>query len=142
MTMNWKDSYGDICAELRIAQIHEMEMRRRVEIAHDVVFTGEMPSSGSYCHLPLDKGITYFNNAVDALEKAQAEVDRLNDVKAQMEQHMAKFTGLAHVIQYKQMVEGKTYRQIGADLGYSEKHLRNVMWNERDKHRTQSTNVS
>lgn len=140
--MNWKESYTDICAELRIAQIHELEMRRRVEAAHDVIFTGEMPSSGNYCHMPLDKGIVYFNTAVEALDKAQAEVDRLNAVKTEMEQAMAQFTGVRYVIQYKHLVEGKTYRQIGAELSLSENTIKSHMHRMRNQMHTESANVS
>ena len=140
--MDWKSSYNDICAELRVLHIYEMELRKRVELAHEVMFSGEIQSSGSYCHLPLDKSIDHYNKAVDDLAKAQAEVDRLDGVKTSMEKEMTQFSGLAHVIQYKQMVEGKTYRQMSAELGYSEQHLRNTACKERYKRSTQSTNAS
>ncbi|CAH1205703.1 hypothetical protein PAECIP111893_02397 [Paenibacillus plantiphilus] len=140
--MNWKDCYSDICAEIRIMGIHEMELRKRVELAHKAMFTGELPSSGSYCHLPLDKGIEQYNAAVTELDAIQAEVDRLNGVKSQMEQQMSQFTGLAHVIEYKRLVEGKTYGELSSELGYSENYLRQFMHRKRNKMITQSTNVS
>lgn len=140
--MNWSDSYNDICNELRILRIHEMEMRKRVELAHEVMVSGEIPSSGSYCHMPLDKAIERFNTAVDDLDRIQEEVDRLDAVKLEMEQVISKLEGLPHVIQYKRIVEGKNYAQIASELGYSEKHLRNVMWSQKDKVRTQSANAS
>lgn len=140
--MDWKTSYNDICAELRVLHIYEMEMRKRVELAHGVMFSGEIQSSGSYCHMTLDKSIEHYNNAVDGLAKVQAEVDRLDGVKTSMEKEMTKFSGLAHVIEYKRIVEGKTYRQMASELGYSEQHLRNTACKERYKNRTHSANAS
>lgn len=140
--MNWKDSYNDICNELRILQIHEMELRKRVELAHAVVVSGEIPSSGSYCHVPLDKSLGWFDSAVADLDRVQAEVDRVHGVKIQMEQHMSSFTGLAHVIQHKRMVEGKTYRQMSTELGYSEQYLREVSSKRTNKKPTKSANAS
>lgn len=140
--IDWKDCYNDICFELRIFQIHEMEIRKRVELAHDMMFKGEMPSSGSYCHLPLDKGIEKYNTSVEDLKVIQAEVDRLESVKNEMEQQISQFTGLANVIQYKRIVEGKTYRQIAPELGYSENYLRQHMYRESNKMMTQSKTAS
>lgn len=140
--MSWKENYNDICTELRLAQIHELEMRKRVEVAHQVMVSGEMPSSGTYCHIPLDKGIAYYNAAVSALELAQAEVDRISAIKTEMEQAMAKFTGTAYVIQYKHIVEGKTYRQIGAELNMTEQSIKNLMHRKRNQLSTENANAS
>lgn len=140
--MNWKDSYNDICAELRIVQLHEMEMRRRVEKAHTVMFSGEMPSSGSYCHLPLDKAIEHFNTAVVDLNEIQGEVDRLQGIKIQMEDTMGIFTGLRNRIVYERTVNGKKYKEIADEMGYSVGHLRATISRKRNKDATHSTNVS
>lgn len=139
--MNWKESYNDTVAELRILQIRELEIRRRVEMAHKVIFSGEIPSSGSYVHIPLDRGIEWYNKAVVELEEMQAEVDRLKDVKNEMEQYAAQFEGLANVVMYKRIIENKTYRQIAPELGYSESYLRKQVM-ERNKDGTQSTKAS
>ncbi|KWX71608.1 hypothetical protein AMQ84_27180 [Paenibacillus riograndensis] len=133
--MNWKESYNDTVNELRILQIREMEIRRRVEMAHKVIFSGEIPSSGSYVHIPLDKGIDWYNKAVGELEEIQAEVDRVNGIKLEMERYMNRFTGLANVIQCKRM-EGKTYKEIAIEMGYSESHIRNHM-SKKYKHSTE-----
>lgn len=140
--MNWKDSYNDIKSELRILQLHEIEVRRRVEIAHKVLFSGEVKSSGDYCHIPLDMGIEKYNAAVVELEAIQVEVDRVQQVVNGMEAEMVKFTGLANVIMYKRVAEGKTYKQIGSELGYSEAYLRLYMHRNDNKVITQSTNAS
>ena len=142
--MGWETSYTDICAELRIAQIHEMELRRRVELAHTAMVKGEMPSSGTYCHLPFDKGIRNFNEAVDELTVVQAEVDRLEGIKTQMEQIMQQFTGLAYVVQCKRLMERKSYAQISLELGYSESHLRNTVAIAKSQYKrsTKSANVA
>lgn len=134
--MNWKESYNDICAELRIVQIHEMEIRRRVELAHDVLFSGKIQSSGDYCHIPLDKGIEKYNAAVKELDAAQAETNRLQKIKNEIEAEMVKFTGLANVVMCKR-IEGKTYKEIAIELGYSESHIRNHM-SKKYKHSTES----
>ncbi len=139
--MEWKDSYNDTVNELRILQIREMEIRRRVEMAHKVIFKGEVPSSGSYVHIPLDKGIDWYNKAVDDLKEIQAEVDRVESIKLEMEVHMNQFTGLANVIQCKRM-EGKSYDMIGIELGYSGGYLRKYMSKRGNKEVTQSTNAS
>lgn len=140
--MDWSESYNDICSQLRIVQIHEMEVRRRVEQAHAVMVTGEMPSSGSYCHLPLDKAITYYNHAVDALNEVQGEVDRLNAIKREMEQAMGGFTGLRNRIIYERKANGKRYKEIASEMGYTEAYLRQVASERTHKKRTQSTNAS
>lgn len=140
--MDWSESYNDICAQLRIVQIHEMEVRRRVEQAHTVMVTGEMPSSGSYCHLPLDKAITHYNHAVDALNAVQGEVDRLSGIKREMEQAMGGFTGLRNRIIYERKANGKKYKEIAEELGYTPQYLREVASRRTYKQPTQSTNAS
>jgi len=139
--MNWKESYNDICSELRIVQIHEMEIRRRVELAHDVLFSGKMPSSGDYVHIPLDKGLEKYLTVVSELEEAQAETDRLQKIKNDMESEMVKFTGLANVIQCKR-IEGKPYKVIAAELGYSEAHIRNYLYKRGCKKDAESAKAS
>ncbi|MNM07345.1 hypothetical protein D3C81_173870 [compost metagenome] len=139
--MNWKESYNDICTELRIVQIHEMEIRRRVELAHDMLFSGKIQSSGDYCHIPLDKGIEKYNAEVKELDVAQAETNRLQKIKNDMEAEMVKFTGLANVIQCKR-IEGKSYKVIAAELGYSEGYLRRHMSESGNKQVTQSAKAS
>lgn len=139
--MNWTQSYNDTCNELRILQIREMEVRRRVEMAHKVIVKGEIPSSGSYVHIPLDKGIDWYNKAVLELEEMQVEVDRVHTIKVEMERHMNQFTGLAHVIQCKR-IEGKTYRDMAPELGYSEGYLRRYMSKRGNKEVTQSASAS
>ncbi|MNC09889.1 hypothetical protein D3C75_575200 [compost metagenome] len=141
--MNWKESYNDICSELRILQLHEIEVRRRVQIAHKVLFTGEMPSS-VYCHVPLDMGIEKYNSAVTELEAIQAEVDRMQKVKDEIESEMMKFTGLANVIQCKRIVEGKTYKELEKELGYSESYMRLIVHRSKNDNKviTQSTKAS
>jgi hypothetical protein len=138
--MNWKESYTDTCNELRILQLHEMEIRRRVELAHKVLISGEAPSSGPYVHISLDKGVEGYNKAVADLESIQEEVDRVEAIKLQMEQYMQQFTGLANVVKCKRL-EGKSYDQIGMELGYSGGYLRKYM-SQGNKAVTQSTNVS
>lgn len=143
--MNWKESYNDICSELRILQLHEIEVRRRVEIAHKVLFTGEAKSSGDYCHIPLDMGIEKYNAAVVELETIQAEVDRMQKVKNEIESEMMKFTGLANVIQCKRIIEGKTYKELEKELGYSESYMRLIVHrNSKNDNKviTQSTKAS
>jgi hypothetical protein len=139
--MNWKESYNDICAELRIVQIHEMEIRRRVELAHGVMVAGKMPSSGDYVHISLDKGLEKYLAVVSELEAAQAETDRLQKIKDEMESELAKFTGLTYVIQCKR-IEGKSYKVIAAELGYSEGYLRRHMSESGNKQVTQSAKAS
>ncbi|MEK4882577.1 MULTISPECIES: hypothetical protein [Paenibacillus] len=138
--MKWQDSYNDTVSELRIMQIREMEIRRRVDMAHAVLFSGGMPSS-IYCHIPLDKGIEKYNAAIDELELIQAEVDHLQEVKNEMEQYAAQFEGLANVVIYKQIIENKTYRQMAPELGYSESYLRKQVM-KRNKEGTQTTKAS
>lgn len=138
--MNWKESYNDICAELRIVQIHEMEIRRRVELAHGVMVAGKMPSSGDYVHISLDKGLEKYLAVVSELEAAQAETDRLQKIKNEIEAEMVKFTGLANVVMCKR-IEGKTYKEIAVELGYSESHIRNHM-SKKYKHSTESNLAS
>lgn len=140
--MNWQESYADICTSLRLEQIYEMEVRRRVENAHAVMLSGEMPSSGSYCHLPLDKAIVQYNYAVSDLEKVQAEVDRLTGVKREMEEVMGGFTGLRNRIVYERAVNGKKYKEIADEMGYAETYLRQVASKRTHKKHTESTNVS
>lgn len=140
--MNWKDSYNDICTDLRILQIHEMELRKRVELAHEVMVSGEIPSSGSYCHVPLDKAIEMYNREVDELNRLQGSVDRVSGVKVQMEQAMQGYDSLDRIVTRKRLVEQKTYREIADELGYSEGHLRSTISRNRNKHATHSANVS
>lgn len=139
--MEWNDSYNDTVNELRILVIREAEIRRRVEMAHKVIIRGEIPSSGSYVHIPLDKGIEWYNKAAVELEDIQAEVDRVNGIKLEMEKYMNQFTGLAHVIQCKRM-EGKSYNDIAVEIGYSQQYLRNFMSKRGYKDVTQSANAS
>lgn len=139
--MNWTQSYSDTSNELRILQIREMEVRRRVEMAHKVIVKGEIPSSGSYVHIPLDKGIDWYNKAVSELEEIQAEVDRVQNIKAEMESHMNQFSGLEYVIESKRL-DGKNYNQIAEELGYSPQYLRNFMSKRCYKHVTQSASAS
>ncbi|MNC59171.1 hypothetical protein D3C75_1089620 [compost metagenome] len=119
-----------------------MEIRRRVELAHSVMSSGKIQSSGSYCHIPFDKGVEKFNEAVIELEIVQLEVDRIQGIKNAMEQEMVKFEGLANVVMYKRIVENKTYRDMAPELGYSEGYLRRYMSQRGNKEVTQSTKAS
>lgn len=138
--MNWTQSYNDTCNELRILQIREMEVRRRVEMAHKVIVKGEIPSSGSYVHIPLDKGIDWYNKAVAELTEMQEEVDRMNSIKIEMERYMNQFEGINYVVQCKRL-EGKSSKQISVETGYSEGYVRKLMM-KRNKEGTQSAKAS
>lgn len=137
--MDWKQSYTDTCAELRILQLREMELRKRWELAHKVVMTGEMPST-VYCHIPLDKGLEVLDKAAQELHEIVDEVTRVEMLKMQMELYMGEFTGTAQVIMCKRL-EGKTYKEIEAETGYSQAYARKVI-SQGNKEVTQSANVS
>lgn len=122
--MNWKESYTDIKAMLRIQQLYEIEARKRMEKAYEVIWAGEIPSSGSYVHIPVDRGIELYNVEVNELREVQEEIERLQFILTEMEKEMSKFTGLANVIQYKRIVEGKTYKELEQELGYDEAYMR------------------
>jgi hypothetical protein len=124
--MNWKESYNDICSELRIVQIHQMEIQRRFDIVKRVMWSGSIPSSGGYCHIPLDKGLEKYDDIVAEYREIEEEITRLLSVKAAMESEMLKFNGLANVIQSKRM-QGLNYYQIAEELGYSYHYIRNYM---------------
>jgi hypothetical protein len=138
--MKWQDSYNDTVSELRILQIREMEIRRRVEMAHNVMTSGSIPSSGSYVHIPFDKGVDWYNKAVAELDEIQAEVDRMNGIKVEMERYMNQFEGIEYVVQCKRL-EGKGSKQISAETGYSESYVRKLMM-KRNKEGTQSAKAS
>lgn len=138
--MNWKESYNDICSELRIMQIQKMEISRRVEMAHRVVVSGSIPSSGGYCHIPLDKGLEKYDEVVAGYREVETEITRLLSVKSAMEAEMVKFTGLAYVVQCKRL-EGKGYKQIGMETGHSEAYLRKLI-SEGNKEVTHSAKAS
>lgn len=143
--MEWKDSYNDIKAMLKIQQLYELEARNRMEKAYKVVWAGEIPSSGSYCHIPVDRGIELYNVAITELREVQEEVERLQSVLTAMEEEMSKFTGLANVIQCKRIVEGKTYKELEKELGYSESYMRLLIHrNSKNDNKviTQSTKAS
>lgn len=140
---DWESSYRDTCAELRILQLREMEVRRRVELAHDVIRKGEAISSGrEFCHVPLDKALVQFDKAVAELEEIQAEVDRVQGVIRGMEQAASQFEGLVNVVVSMRIMQGKSYKAIAAELGYSESHLRSHMSRKRNKDATKSANAS
>ncbi|MEK4108135.1 hypothetical protein NST28_29130 [Paenibacillus sp. FSL R10-2791] len=139
--MSWKESYNDICSELRIVQIHRMEIERRFDLVKRVVWSGSVPSSGGYCHIPLDKGLEKYDEVVAEYREVEEEVARLLSVKNAMEAEMNKFNGLANVIQSKRM-QGMNYYQIADELGYSYHYIRNYMSKRGCKEGAQSTKAS
>lgn len=129
--MDWKQSYNDICAELSILHLHELELRKRWEKARQAMDEHV---------LPLDKALEYYNTAAEILNQHVEECERVEAIKGEMESHMSKFDTLPNVIKSKRL-QGMSYKQIAIETGYSEGHLRNMMAKS-DKVITQNTNVS
>lgn len=129
--MDWKQSYNDICAELSILHLHELELRKRWEKARQAMDEHV---------LPLDKALEYYNTAAEILNEHVEECERVEAIKGEMESHMSKFDTLPNVIKSKRL-QGMSYKQIAIETGYSEGHLRNMMAKS-DKVITQNTNVS
>jgi hypothetical protein len=137
--MDWKQSYTDTCAELRILQLRELELRKQWEAALQYTWKGEMPSS-VYCHIDLDKGLEMVDRAAARLHEAVEATTRVEMIKVQMEVYMNEFTGTVNVIKCKRL-EGKSYKQIEAETGYSQAYARKLI-SESNKEVTHSTNVS
>lgn len=129
--MDWKQSYNDICAELSILHLHELELRKRWEKARQAMDEHV---------LPLDKALEYYNTAAEILNKHVEECERVEAIKREMERYMNQFDTLPNVIKSKR-IQGMSYKQIAIETGYSEGHLRNMMAKS-DKVITQNTNVS
>lgn len=133
--MDWKQSYNDICAELSILHLHELELRKRWEKARLAMDTHV---------LPLDKAIEAHNHAADTLNEHVKECERVESIKKDMERYMSQFDTLENIIECK-LMQGIGYPQMSKELCYSEKYLRNYrskMKNKGGKKVEQSTSIS
>jgi DNA-directed RNA polymerase specialized sigma24 family protein len=125
MSLDFVGAYQDTAIELKVLELREKELRKRVELAHAVLTTGKAPSSGrDFCHVPMDRAIETYNREVDALREAQEAVDSKREVLRQMDEQLSKFTGLAHQIAYLRMVRGMKLVDIAEELGYSYSNIR------------------
>lgn len=128
--MDWKQSYSDICAELSILHLHELELRKRWEKARQAMDEHV---------LPLDRAFEMEQKAADILNRHVDECERVEAIKREMESHMEQFTGLYSVIKSKRL-QGYSLKQIAAVTGHSYGYIRNIVA-EHDKVVTQNTNV-
>lgn len=136
--MKWTDTYQDICAQLQTMQQGEQHYRRVVEEYHAVIVEGKAKSSSRYfCHVPLDKAIENYNVAVDKLAAIQEEVDRLDNIKQSMDKIINGFDNLTNRIAAGRL-QGKRYKDMELELGYSEHALRKHMCRHRHTLGTES----
>jgi len=129
--MDWKQSYSDICAELSILHLHELELRKRWEKARQAMDEHV---------LPLDKALEYYNRAAEILTAHVEECERVEAIKREMESHMEQFTNKADVILSKQM-QGYGLKEISAMTGYSYGYVRQ-MAAKYNKERTDNAKIS
>lgn len=128
--MDWKQSYNDICAELSILHLYELELRKRWEKARQAMDKHD---------LPLDKALEVYNRTAEELNNHVTECQRVESIKGEMERCMNQFDTLENVIKSKQL-QGKTLKQIALELGYAYGTLRNKI-SQNDKVVTLSTKV-
>lgn len=119
----WLEGYQDVCNELELMKIYEIDLRKRVEIAHKVVVSGEMQSDAHYVHIPLDKSIEWYNDIVDKYRKVVDRVNEITSVKVQMERHVDGFTGNVYKMAYMRVIEGKSIDEIANNLHLSYHHV-------------------
>ena len=127
MAINYLGAYQDTQLELRILQIREDELRKTVAVAHKVIMTGQAPSSGRYvCHVPLDKAIKKYNEAIDALEEVQEAIKEKEKVVNHMYNLMNNMTGVVQQISIKRLIDGMTLKDIADELHLDYQYVRNV----------------
>lgn len=128
--MDWKQSYNDICAELSILHLHEMELRKRWEKARQAM---------DLHVLPLDKAFAMEQKAAGLLNDHVTECQRVESIKQKMERCMNQFDTLENVIKSKRL-QGHTLKQIALELGYSYGTIRNKV-SKNDNVVTLSANI-
>jgi len=123
----WLEGYQDICNELELIKIYENDLRKRVEMAHKVVVSGEMQSDAHYVHIPLDKSLDQYKKVVDKYREVVDRVNELTDVKVQMELYIEKFEGLTQQVVYKRAIESKSLPLIASELHISYDYVARIL---------------
>jgi len=119
----WLEGYQDICNELELLSIYERDLRKRVEMARAVVFSGEMQSDAHYVHIPLDKSLELYNITVDKCNEVVDRVNELSSIKVQMEKAVGGFTGNVYKMAYMRVIEGLSIDEISDRLHLSHSYV-------------------
>lgn len=129
--MDWKQSYNDTCAELKILQLRELELRKIWEAARTAM-DGHTFS--------LDRAFELEQKAAANLNAIVEECQRVEEIKRKMESYMDQFTNKADVILCKQM-QGHGLKEISVMTGYSYGYVRQIAA-KYNKERTDNAKIS
>jgi DNA-directed RNA polymerase specialized sigma24 family protein len=112
-------NYKDLLLELDILRALRADLIRQLEQHHRVVWTGMAPSEPMPVHVPLDKSLSRYNSVVERLVRIETEIAEQERVRREIEAKIGEMSSTDNVIAYKRYVEGKSLKEIAAELGYT-----------------------
>lgn len=118
--------YNDSIIELDILQSLRRDLIRQLEQQHRIVWTGMAPSAPMPAHVPLDKALSKYDSAVERLNALEQEIKLRRELIQGIDEKLSRLTGMGNTIGYKRYVEGKSLKEIAAELGESYEKIRKI----------------
>jgi DNA-directed RNA polymerase specialized sigma24 family protein len=117
MTIDWRQSYNDLCKEIEILELRASDLEFQMRIAKSICFRGFV--TDQYSRIPLDKALGQYDDVKDELLSVVAMLEHKQQTKQEMERRMNAFDGLEYKVAYMRDIQGKFLDQIADELGYS-----------------------
>jgi hypothetical protein len=119
MSIDWRQSYFDLCKEIEILDIRAMDLERELRAILKQVWTGMAPSDPLPVHVPLDKSLHRYDEVRQAFCDLQEVLRSKRQAKEQIEKRMSEFEGLEYKVAFMRDIQRKPLNEIAEELGYS-----------------------
>lgn len=120
MSIDWRQSYFDLCKEIEILDLRADDLEKEARVCLRTVWTGEPPSDRStYVHVPLDTALRRYEDVLTQLCEVQEVLRNKRQAKEQIEKRMSEFEGLEYKVAFMRDIQRKPLNEIAEELGYS-----------------------
>jgi DNA repair exonuclease SbcCD ATPase subunit len=139
MTIDWRQSYNDLCNEIEILDIRAQEINDEMRYIRRMMqqFGPQTKLVASYEGMPGgETKVTTFDKIEQVctnIHHLETQLEEINDIlslkreaRERMEERMGQFEGLEHQVYVMHVIQRKPLNNIAADLGYSYEWIRKI----------------
>ena len=118
-------NYSDLLTEIDIVKEQIELTERELEYWFGVNSKGGIPLGGKgSMKFGANTSLIQGEKKMTSLEKLQDRLNNLEEAKERLETLFKRFEGLDYKIAYKRIIECKTHKEIGKELGYTEQYMK------------------
>jgi len=130
------DSYQDLISEIEMSKARIEGFEKQRDILVSLMYTNAPGGVGGINYDGMPKGSRNYmslDRIVERVEKIDSTLyietsllENMQNTKKQLEDKIKDLKGIKYKVAYRREIEGKTYKEIAADLNMSEDRIKHI----------------